>query len=98
MKLIDLIPVSKKSIRLTEGEAISTTVSEFSVEDGKGPQCPRCGSTMRPLPDKHNKKLPPPDPCPVRCEEHECVWFMAPFRSEEPAVRPVKPDEEVQTL
>ncbi len=85
-RLVDLVPVSKGSIRLTEGEAMSTIVSEFSEQDGKGPQCPRCGSTMRPL----------PDPCLVRYEERDCVWFMAPFRSDVPAVRPIKPAEEVR--
>jgi hypothetical protein len=84
-RLVDLVPVSKGSVRLTVGEAISTTVSEFSVQDGKGPQCPRCGGTMRPLPQG--------EPTLVRCEEGQCVWFMAPFRSDVPAVRPVKPDE-----
>lgn len=88
--LTDLTPVSRASVRLTDGDIESTVVTGASDENGSGPQCPRCGETMRPLPGR--------EPGLVRCENVECSWFMAPFRSGVEAVRPVKVTEEVQAL
>ena len=85
-----LLPVSRTSVRLTGGEPVLTTVSPLTEEDGQGPQCPHCASTMRPLPDREATL--------VCCENPECLWLKAPFRSDAAAVRPTKKDEEPESV
>jgi hypothetical protein len=90
LSLAQLTPVSRASLRMTSGGAVDTRIADASPEMSAGPQCPCCGDTMRPLPER--------EPMLVRCENSDCAWFMAPFRSNVAAVRPQQQEARVEVI